>query len=406
MTNRLSYNIHAQGVKDTPRLLAHIARLKPSWVGVMDGVGLAQDIRRVSPNTKVWHRAYPEGGDETIWQRLSPAEWVARTAAELKGTDLWAYCLNEPGFDDAMLIWLCNVIELAQPLGLKLVVGNFSVGTPEPNEWNKATARRLLELCDKYRTVVLGCHEYAGGVITSGFIGGAPNSTQYHRDFIPVANWPSAAEARNMTMWHVGRVKFLVNACKQMGIQPPRVLITEFGFDSLKSDPNPDLRAWLDNLPTEGGIEARAWQGLRPAWAKFFDTLAHEEAYYRQLAYADCIIYHDALPVEGMQIFCYGAKGNDWIHFDVEGYDALHKLLELHDCKTSAIADKPTAPPDNDEDEQDTPVTPVPSLERRALFSVLAAIGRQRTELSSYYKVVDAELNALQELVQTALKSQ
>lgn len=406
MANRLSYNIHAQGVKDTPRLLAHLAKLKPTWAGVMNGVRFAQEIHNASPNTQVWHRAYPEGGDETIWKRLSPGEWVTRTATELKDTGLWAYCLNEPGFDDEMLIWLCNVIELAQPLGLKLVVGNFSVGTPEPNQWNKASARRLLELCDKYRaTVALGLHEYAGGVITSGFVGGAPNSTQYHPDYIPVANWPNANDARELTMWHIGRVKIMVNACKAMGIKAPRVLITEFGFDSLKSDPNPDLRAWLDNLPTENGLEARAWKGLRAAWAKYYPTLAHEEAFHMQLAYADCIIYHDALPVEGMQLFCYGAAGNDWIHFDVEGHDALARLLELHECEKSATANKPNEPPAPVELPEETTPIPAPSLERRALFGVLASIGRARTELTSYYQVVCAELDALQANVENALKS-
>ena len=320
---RIGFNIHAQGVKDTARLMSWCAENKPAWMGVMDGVGLAKAIRQASPDTQVWHRAYPSGGDEAIWKRISPQQWVAQARRELDGTGLWAYCLNEPGFDQDMLRWLCEAIEAAGSQGVKLVVGNFSVGTPEPDQWRSPQAARLLRLLDAHRArVILGLHEYAGGVVTSGFIGGAPNSTQYHRDFIPRENWPDRAEAADMTMWHIGRLKFMIAACKAQGIQPPRVLITEAGFDSLKSDPNPDLRAWLDSLPDSDGFEARAWRGLRQAWAGYYPQWTHEQAYAEQLRYVDDVIYA-GLPVEGLQVFCYGHKDAQWAGFDVEGYETL-----------------------------------------------------------------------------------
>ena len=199
---RLTFNIHAQGLQNYSRLLQFYATAKPTWAGVMDGVQLAKDIGAASPTTEVWHRAYPPGGDEEIWRVVSPAQWVDKTRRELEASDLWAYCLNEPGFDDPMLQWLCEVIDLAGPAGLKLVVGNFSVGTPEPDDWKKPAAKWLLERLHKHRDrVILGLHEYAGGIITSGFVGGPPTELRdasgnlLHRDFTTAENWPEPDEA-------------------------------------------------------------------------------------------------------------------------------------------------------------------------------------------------------------------
>ncbi len=361
------FNIHSAGVKDRQRIIDWHRTAQPAWTLVLDDTSLVRDIKNVSPKTEVIYRAYPGGGDESIWQRLSPEQWVAEARRKSEGLGCWVYCLNEPGFGDDVLNWLCKVIDIAMPAGLKLVIGNFSVGTPEPGAWGSPAAVNLLSRLNKHRAnLVLGLHEYAVGVITSGFVGGAPTELYIeghlaHRDFISPANWPGRNEALNTTMWHVGRVKFLLNACRKMGINPPRVVMTECGFDSLTSDPSTDLRRWIASLPTNEG-EIRGWRSLRPYWAKVYPQWSHEQAYFEALKYAWNTIYAGTT-VEGMVVYCYGHADAQWASFDVEGAGALLNLLgDFSNTPAPPVSPPPQPPP--------PPFPPAPTPPQEAVYNV------------------------------------
>ena len=110
---------------------------------------------------------------------------------------------------------------------------------PRPEEWSQG--KELLQLASQYKEwCLVALHEYAGGIITSGFIGGNPNGTATDNgnmvkrdglvDYTKVENWPTPAQAKDMTMWHCGRFKFLNMYCKSEGIPLLRIAITEFGF--------------------------------------------------------------------------------------------------------------------------------------------------------------------------------
>lgn len=319
--NLIGFNIHAQGVKDEGRLLAHVKATRPAWCGVMDGVGLAKQLRAASPGTQVWHRAYPPGGDEKIWQTMTPTQWVDEARRQTEGADVWVYCLNEPGFGDDMLGWLCETVSLGVLAGLRLVVGNFSAGTPNPGDWEKPAARRLLNLLTEQRhAAILGLHEYAGAVITSG-AGDAPGA-------LAVAEqWPSREALREMALWHMGRHRFIE---RRPSDARPRILITEWGFDAMDGDPHPAWQAFLAGLPRPANGGLRGWRTLKAAWAQLYPQWSHEAAYYEALRWAAETIYKGSA-VEGMQIYCYGRKDEQWASFDVEGARDFLRLLELRE---------------------------------------------------------------------------
>lgn len=323
MGSRISVNIHGNSVTDKNRLLQFLQAIQPRAVLVMDNFALVQEIKTLLPGTIVIYRTWP---DDDIHMRVSPEEWVNRKVSELGGWDAWAYTTNEPGFSDALINWTVRVMELAQARGLKLVVGNWAVGTPEPHDWPRA--RRMLELLDQNRsTMIMGLHEYACGIITSGFVGGSPR-------FIEPQSWPQDTGA--LTMWHLGRFKFLLQACAQMGIRPPRIILTEHGFDDVS-----DIKPWAETLERAAGyLNIRGWKSIVPQWLRWFGGLgwSAERALFEQLAYADRAIYQNS-PVEAQLIFSWGHSSQDWDQFDVS------QAFEFQNLLATAAGAVPTPPP-------------------------------------------------------------
>lgn len=298
------YNIRAQFVQDEPYLVDLISKHKPAWALVMDGRGLALKLKAASPSTNIIHRTWPDDGLQYVG---SPTDWLNKKTEELKDTGLWAYTVNEIGIQPE---WHIELIKLAASRNwpINLVIGNMSVGTPANiDEWKSPKVLELLKLLDLYRDhVVLGFHEYAHGVITSGF---------QDKQFETVRTlWPVKVDpAKNN--WHVGRFKFCVDAAITAGIKPPRIVITEHGFDNLGD--------MVGKLPGGG------WRTLWNYWKSLWGS-EPVDAYAYQLDYAQKVAYAYGGVVEGQLIFQYGAKESGlWNAFDVEAARSLHtKLME------------------------------------------------------------------------------
>ena len=342
---RIGLNIHGQNVPDRDELLRFLMDTRPAWVLIMDNLELAKDVQSLLPGTNVIYRNWGADGDDNDALQYSPEAWVNERKAMAGNSGLWMYTTNEPAFDAHTIDWHVRVLELAQKAGLKVVVGNWAVGNPKDvdNAWGMAD--KLLRLLDAYRdTAVMGLHEYACGVITSGLIGGTPED----RGLIMPDTWPE--DAKKLTKWHCGRFEFLVKYCEKVGIKPPRIVISEHGFDDLA-----DMKAWTETLqktPVEGnpGGNIRGWRTLATQWQDWFKEPA-EEAYFRQLRWADEHIYQGTV-VEGQLIYCWGHSSDTWIQFDVAEAKTLHNRLVDY-------AGNDTPPPDplpaNGEGEEETP---------------------------------------------------
>jgi hypothetical protein len=327
MPSRISYNIHAQRLSNHDHLINHLRKIQPAAVLVMDGLGLAQEIKGLLPDTLVINRIFP---DDDIHHRVSPEDWLNQRASQAEG-GIAQYTTNEAGFGQELINWHVRLMELAAPRRVPLVIGNMSVGTPQREEW--ANARRMLELLDQHRDLfVLGLHEYACGVVTSGFLGGypnnagvPPNSGQQGRDLIPTGNWPGRDEAGGMTMFHLGRFKFLLQACNDLGIRPPRIVLTEHGFDDVS-----DIKPWSETLLSTGSyLNIRGWKSAQNQWTGWYggQGWSPQRAMYEQLTYADRTIYQGS-PVEAQLIFCWGHSSDMWDQFDVADAAEFHSLLE------------------------------------------------------------------------------
>lgn len=371
--SRIAFNVHAQTPNfDKAKLLLHVEKSQPPWMLVMDGVQLCQDIQNVSPRTQVIHRSYP---DEEIWHQKTPAQWIEQKKSEVGSRRLWLYTVNEQDLSDALCNWWLEVIRLSARDEMQLVIGNFSAGTPQASDWTRPLVIELLRACNLNRSrVVLGLHEYACGVITSGFLGGwpdnagvapVPDNKGKGRNLVPSVNWPLRLEVDRITRFHCGRFKFLVEACALLGIPAPRIVLTEHGFDDMS-----DIKTWArlqQQTPPYDGF--RGWKSLENFWRANYSAQGWtpQRAMFEQLAYADRVLYQNS-PVEGQLIFCWGQTSSMWDQFDVSKTDEFLKLIEGQAVPAPIPVPPPNPPP--------VPVPPSPP----APIELLAALRMMRED--------------------------
>lgn len=324
--SRISVNIHGQNVPDKGRLFAWLMALKPAAVLVMDEPGLAHEIKDRLPQTTVIFRWNGDGGDDgEKLLRYTPVEWLDLMASKLSGDKrIMLSTTNETPLNQRVVDWHVNLIKVANERGVNLCVLNIATGNPEPEAWE--IARPLLELLAIHRQHVLGLHSYAGGIITSGLIGGNPG-------MIAPGQWPAAVP---FTRWHLGREKFLYDYLDKEKIVHPRIILSEHGFDDTS-----DIKSWLDTLRMTPPFQnIRGWKTLVNQWKAWWPMWSAEQAYFEQLKWADETLYKGTA-VEAQLIFSYGHSSADWIQFDIA--DAL----QLQDLLVNYAKEQP----------QETPVT-------------------------------------------------
>jgi hypothetical protein len=284
--------------------------------GKEDQTPYIQQLAAQIPHTRVVARVKHDldGGFHTKPQ-TDPRRWVAdpddflNKWGHLGKRNMSLYALNEPddGIDDDGKVdpekvkrlneWCVAVMEKAAARDISVTIANFGTGIPAEvtRQWHFAFDPILCCL-SKYRDLhLLGLHEYLPDEV-----------------------------------FRVGRFRFMLSRCKELGIPPPRVIITEHGVDT-------------DGGP-RNGYRSRGWSG-----AQYGDILL--DVYQR--------IYRPFVEsgvIAGLCVFSYGNSGG-WESFDVESdKDFKDKLLAAPEIVVKAdppSPQPPSTPPDPD------PVPPV-----------------------------------------------
>lgn len=318
---KISFNVHAQGVRNSTPLKDLLREIDPAAVLVMDGFGLLLELKSILPNTICIDREYP---DVDVLSK-TPAQWLNEKSSKIGDTGVWVYTTNEPGLTKEVIQWHVDLIKLNAKRKNPINIVGVNLGVGQPNSWEEA--KELLQLADQYRKwFILGLHEYAAVVPTSGFVGGNP----VERGFATADGWPRGGELDKIRppksgMYHCGRVFQLNEYCKNNGIVPPRVILTEHGFDHLN-----DLQSWYNTLqlsPKYG--EIRGWRTLVEQWRVFFPQWSDERALFESLAYLDSELYRGS-NVEAQLIFCWGWIDKQWESFDVSTNSVFHDFLKKY----------------------------------------------------------------------------
>ncbi len=305
---RIGYNVLS--IPDRARLYTHSRAMQPSAMLFYSHMGgTAQEFAAEFPTCAVILRSWPDGSDVIL---EAPDKWLDRVSKGVPD-NIYLYTCNELGWSTALIKWHVEVMKLAIQRKRRLCILNMGVGQPGPTNW--AEAKELIALASGHRELfILGLHEYAGGVITSGLIGGDPK-------FIQPETWPTPLQAKALTRWHCGRLKFLMDYCKELGIQPPRVVITEAGFDFTG-----DIGTWLNHLRfTPPNKSINGWKTLVDQWRDWWPTWSAETAYAKQILWAQDALWTDA---EAVLLFGWGDSGG-WSAYDVSGSLAMQALFEI-----------------------------------------------------------------------------
>jgi hypothetical protein len=301
--SRLGLNIHAAYTHGRDQIIIdHVRAAKPRAVLVMDGIALALAIRRASPETEIVYRHYVP---DDVYMHQTPGQWFAqhRSFAETYGFTL--YVLNEPNFTSAVINWLAEVALLCLRNGIRAVIGNWSVGRPEPTQWVLADSLLKLIIASRH-LLTLGLHEYA------------PLLMQYEARADPRI-LPNTAPPRT---WLLGRWRYLLDRYPDVP-----VMITEFGWDAISA-----VRQWQE--PRAGGWKKHiGYLSSRPFWQA--NQPEHPDVYAaRQVEWA-LKHYYSYSQIRAVLLWCAGGSEPDWSDSDVTRVpDFLRALRTMKEGET------------------------------------------------------------------------
>ncbi len=335
------YGYNVLKVDDKARLLDNIRKLKPlAMLFYNDQLDFAKQVQAEFPTMTVLYRQWPDGEPH---KKYTPSQWLDKYATPAT-KDLMLYTSNESGLGDDLITWTISLMNLCVARKQKLCILNPATGT-----WNVGDMprlRALLELAGKHPDLfVLGLHEYAGGVITSGIRGGFPSHAGVDpngpdkdkgANLIPRDNWPQPPGVFAETKFHVGRHEWILNYCKAQGIKPPRIGLTECGFDFLG-----DIGNWLLKIGQESGqVSVNGWRTLVDTWRKWWPDISPEMAYVKQWEYAEKALLTG---VEFALFFAYGDDGS-WANYNIAN-SAIPALLEATRVSDPPVPTPIPAPP-------------------------------------------------------------
>ncbi len=273
---------------------------RPSWALVMDNTDAALEIADFGIET-IDRRWSPKEGSQ--WKTDDPVHY-ARSLMDGHKT-LWKYILNEPfakGNEPTFLDWVLQAADTLIQGGYKVVLPNFAVGVYEVSEVRNGVYDRLLHFLDEHRDVaVLGLHEYAQGTLFHWGAGGLGREDVY-RGAPLNPNPPHDYDEGN---YYLFRSFAFVKRAQELGLQPPRIVLTEFGWDRM-SDPGAQVHIQFIEQFT-GHFQGP--HKLGRYWEYVFPERSFEQAMQLQLQWA-----LDQYPpnYEGLLLFAWAHPGNDW----------------------------------------------------------------------------------------------
>ncbi|MFC1960662.1 hypothetical protein ACFLYO_08120, partial [Chloroflexota bacterium] len=218
MPTNIGFNINDEQLP-LEALLADIERLDCGWVLVATTPQQANAIAAARPDTLVIYRAqwFPDETPQDFCSRVTPEQYIEQMLAlDLDPDILWS-ALYEPANYALVADWLIDVMNRADRIGRRLVVGNFAAGTPAPMHWRSSLRPLLERLAGSWH--ILGMHETIMG------------------------------DLKMCLRQHMARCQIVKDACATLGLARPRLMITDhcLSLDDVGSESqhNPEILAQL-----------------------------------------------------------------------------------------------------------------------------------------------------------------
>lgn len=279
----IGLNVLANFVRDRAALSAWLKPSRPGAVVVMDDAAFAQQVKRDVPAAVVIHRTYHP--DDHRWHEVTtPRAWLDAHQAT-GGNGVIIQCLNEPsGYTNltALVTWCVDVMKQAHDRGIALCLPNFAVGHPDTALVANGALDGLLRALAAYPEMVCGLHEY----------------------------WRNDPTAEP---YLIGRFRAILDRARVIGVDAPRIVLTEYGRD------------------VAGGLND-GWRGAGLTEERYAEllTTTHKRVYAPYNIPA-CV-------------FGYGRGADDeWQSFSVEGADTVLRRIAEYNRMAQPQTDQRTA---------------------------------------------------------------
>lgn len=325
----LTFNCHLPYIKNYPRFIKRMQKLNPrGLVGLVDSdndMPMIEGLKADLPNTRIVGRVVvkdrdgefhlkPKAKDDNREWIASPVDFMNRWGRlGRRGGTLYAE--NEPGtgYDPAkadevgdverLVKWTVQTAQMGMLNDTSLCLLNLGTGQPKifNDEWDSIFDPILKMPPGTWDRHMIGLHEYK----------------------------PRPGR--------ILRLKALLKRCQTLKVQPPKLGITECGWDR---DPNSTEDSKLR------GYKVRGMNGL----AYFNDLRELIEVDYRPFIDAGILLF--------VAVFCYGNSGG-WDDMDVENDDGFWEALNEWKYVPGTVTPTPEPQPEPEkEPEKPVPVNP------------------------------------------------
>lgn len=353
--SRHGLNINAQRVPDKLALMRALERLQPAALVVMDGLGLAKEIKAAFPTCKVIHRAYGESGVHT---QLSPRAAAERWARENYG-DIYTYGTNEfVASGDwswkRFATWLTENMDEQKRLGVRGVVGNWPPGAIPEDAVPRGDFDDYLRAEDRHKGWhIRGTHDYTGFLLPfGGGWGGKTPEMLFDKSAVQEVNWPTAAQvaADWHASYHLQRDRYFDERKRQLNLDPnTERILTEFGKDRMPDwEQRPQGNIYLRGASRWGTCGYELLKGIHTYCAyiaEMFPLLSFEQVLAREAAWAERVY-----PAWYLAFcwFTWSPNSADWDKlwgFDMSKLNTFYTLVQQSGGGTVANLPKPTGTP-------------------------------------------------------------
>lgn len=378
MKQRISFSVQNPGNRRD--LLAFIARLKPTTIGVMDDPTLLREIMGIAPSIEVgWYRPYRDD-DGNFW-RLGdePIAWLIAkwNASGLRGVpNTFITLMNEPAAGDtqsarALVNWTVHAMRALRNAGIRAVVMNA-----QPAVFDRAFVDGgifdplLAELSDGYH--LLGWHEYGGAFPAIGAAGG----NKYHMldpAKMHPSTWPTRAQVHgpaSAANWLVGRYIWWDQRAVAKGYNRPLKVMTEAGQDALGVYADIDAQLKQRYGVSNGHHTTRGWDSWANVYKTYYNGVFPEPIPDNtQLAFMKWWddIYDET--VLGINFFVWSPNAYDWdTQFGFDYSKSLHIQQGLINW-TAGLGNTTPQPPSNP-----GPIAPPPNKDKARIAELLTVL--------------------------------
>ncbi len=300
-TGRSKLGVHVTR-NNSPKIMEFVRVAYPAVVVAVGDLSWLADVKAASPKTVTLGRLL-EGSQAMEGDPVKRAqEFVSANAGTYlatQGVDYWLGW-NEPVVKDAQqMAWYTSFeverVNAMAKLGLKVAVGNFATGTPEPDEFKAFLP--ALEAAKKHGGI-LALHEYSAPTMQAGVGAGIPGLD-------------ATDEQGALTL----RYRFWYDYYLRPNDLVLPLVITEAGIDGgVIKGGKPGMGGWRDFARVPDGAPS-----------------ADASADYRgQLSWYDDQLRRDPY-VLGFAVFTAGPEDERWKSFDIT--DILPQLADLVNSK-------------------------------------------------------------------------